>query len=83
MSDEYCDQCRQYLEIPGTGRGRCFTLEKEAAKELIHILPFIECKLELSVHGSRDACDKFQSTVPEELMQFIQDNDREEQRWNP
>lgn len=83
MSTGYCDQCRHYLEIPRIGRGRCFKLEETAVKELVHILPIIDCKLELSVHGSHESCGEFQSTVPDDLMAFILDNDREEQRWNP
>ena len=83
MSEGYCDQCRHYLAIPRTGRGRCFFLEGEAVEGLVHTLSILDCKVEVSVHGSRDACAEFQSTLPDDLMAFIQDNDREEQRWNP
>ena len=83
MSEGYCDQCRHYLAIPHTGRGRCFFLEGEAVEGLVHTLSILDCKVEVSVHGSRDSCAEFQSTLPDDLMAFIQDNDREEQRWNP
>ena len=80
MSEGYCDQCRHYLEIPRTGRGRCFYLEGEAVEALVSTISTLDCKVEVSVHGSKDSCDEFQSTLPDGIMQFIRDNDAEEQR---
>jgi hypothetical protein len=76
----FCDQCRHFLDVPGKSYGRCLHLEESAHEGLRQLAVLTKCTIHAMRHGSDDACDEFQSTLPDEIMGHILDNDREEQR---
>ena len=77
-----CKECGHYVPTRN-GVGKCLHLEMCAAFGIVDRGSTTICNITVERDGEHERCNDWREVSPREVMEFIIDNDREEQRWNP